>query len=249
MSDTPRADPSWIATIKRDSAALAAVAEDHGDAAIEHCPGWDMIELVHHMGSVQRWATAILTTGELAPPPERQELPTGSAAAEYLRDSTSRLLEAIAEVNQSDPAWNFTSAPQVKEFWLRRQANEIAVHRWDGEHAATGDPTPLRPEVAADVIDEYVTRLVDRVIDREGLSLDGIEGDVHLHCIDVAGEWTFEAIDGLFVVTAEHRKSAVAARGTAHDLALLLYGRTDQSNLEIFGEPAVLQQWLDLFAF
>jgi predicted lipid carrier protein YhbT len=54
--------------------------------------------------------------------------------------------------------------------------------------------------------------------------------------------------DGL-VVTREHAKGDVAARGTASDLLLFLYGRIDADGLDVFGDAALLARWRELVAW
>ncbi len=46
-----------------------------------------------------------------------------------------------------------------------------------------------------------------------------------------------------FIVTREHAKGDVAARGPASDLLLLLYGRLDLDAVEVLGDAAVLETW------
>ena len=51
------------------------------------------------------------------------------------------------------------------------------------------------------------------------------DGTLHLHCTDVEGEWLVARRDGEVTVTREHAKGDVAARGSASDLFLFLWGR------------------------
>ncbi len=48
---------------------------------------------------------------------------------------------------------------------------------------------------------------------------------IHLHCTDGEGEWLITRAGDDVVVTREHAKGDVAARGTASDLLLFLWGR------------------------
>jgi hypothetical protein len=48
------------------------------------------------------------------------------------------------------------------------------------------------------------------------------------------------------VVTREHAKGDVAARGTASSLLLFLYGRVPADDLEVFGDAALLARWREL---
>ena len=45
------------------------------------------------------------------------------------------------------------------------------------------------------------------------------------------------------VVTREHAKGDVAARGTASDLLLFLWGRVPATALEVFGDAALLDRF------
>jgi predicted lipid carrier protein YhbT len=69
------------------------------------------------------------------------------------------------------------------------------------------------------------------------------DGTVHLHCTDVDGEWLFTRRDGEITVTAEHAKGDVAARGRASDLLLFLWGRVPATELEVFGDAALLERF------
>ena len=66
------------------------------------------------------------------------------------------------------------------------------------------------------------------------------DGTVHLHCTDVDGEWLVARRDGEVTVTAEHAKGDVAARGSASDLLLFLWGRVPADALEVFGDADLL---------
>jgi predicted lipid carrier protein YhbT len=125
-------------------------------------------------------------------------------------------------------------------FWFRRQAQEVSVHRWDAQGAA-GAPEPLEAALAADGVDEWLELLAVR----GGAATDGAEHTVHLHCTDVEGEWLVrQSPDGLDIERA-HAKGDVAARGTASDLDLYLWGRLDADRLELFGDPALLESLRD----
>lgn len=221
-------------------------------APVPGCPDWNLGDLGVHMVGVQRWATGIVRTGQQGAP--EQAPPAPGQAADALRSSCEALVRALSGADPADPCWNFTSEPQTMQFWFRRQALEIAVHRYDAEAAISATPSPIDTETAAHVVDEFVHVNMQRIIERQHVDLSGLRGDVHLHCtdldgIDGPGEWTFEISDGSLVVTDTHRKCAVAARGSASDLALFLYRRIDADALEIFGDPDVLKQWSVLFAF
>lgn len=211
-------------------------------APVSGCPGWTLSDLGAHLGDVQRWAATIISTGgKDANEYERRD----QSLASWFREGTQLLLDAVDGSTPTDECWNlWASGQKTKQFWYRRQALETAVHRWDAEAAATPEPTPFDAVVGADIVDEWVHVLLERKLDQANVDLTTLDGDVHFHCTDTAGEWTFEVDDGKLVVSDEHRKSAVAVRGPASDLALLCYQRADRSGVEIFGDVELLDRWL-----
>lgn len=162
----------------------------------------------------------------------------------WLREGAALVLAAIDATDPEAPCWNlWKTADKTMGFWHRRQANEVSVHRWDAE-SAVGATTPFEAAIAADIVDEWVHVMLPRAIERDGRDISLLTGDAHLHCTDTPGEWTFEMVDGAVVVSNEHRKSTVAARGPAADLALLVFNRGDRHGVDIFGDTELLDRWI-----
>jgi uncharacterized protein (TIGR03083 family) len=215
------------------------------DAPVPGCPEWNLGQLGVHMAEVQQWSANVLRTGS----PERPDWtpPGPSQAAAALAESTPVILAELDRADPTEPCWTFGPGPHTRAFWARRQALEVAIHRWDAESAVSENPPPLDRLVAADVIDELLTALVQRTADRDGIDLTEIPGDLHVHLTDTAGEWTVEVVDGALTIIAEHRKSAVAIKGQASDVALYLYNRVGSDAVEHFGDDAVWRAWAPLF--
>lgn len=218
------------------------------DAQVPGCPEWKLSDLGQHIIGVQRWATRVITHGVPSDEADPASL-DWSDVANVLEATTVGLLEAIDASDPDSECWNFTSGAQVTSFWYRRQALEVAIHCWDADSAVNESPTPIAADVAADCIDEFVHLVINRVVTREGLDLSQFQGDVHVHCTDTPGEWTFEVLDGALAVSDEHRKSAVAVRGGASELALFLYGRTKAETVDVFGDTTMLDSWSAAFGF
>ena len=127
-------------------------------------------------------------------------------------------------------------------FWARRQANETAVHRWDAQRAA-GAVEPVEHTLAVDGIDEFFGLIP---FWRRESNVRGVGETIHLHCTDGAGEWLVRLAADAVIVTREHAKGDVAARGSASDLLLFLYGRVGPSALEVFGDASLLDRWQEL---
>ena len=234
-------EPSqYLAAITTESEALAdAAGVTSFDAPVLSCPGWTMIDLVVHAGLVQRWATEIVATNAQERPPfgDAPKPATPAELADWFREGAAALVAALQAADPDAPVWNFAFDRKLA-FWFRRQAQEVSVHRWDAEVTA-GAPSPLDAALAADGIDEWLGMLAVRGV---GAAPEG-EGEttVHLHCTDVDGEWLVRrSPDGLDIERA-HAKGDVAARGTASDLDLYLWGRVPVDALEIFGDRALLE--------
>ena len=236
----PLDNHQYLAAIAADSAALAdAVTTASLDTPVPSCPDWTAADLVAHAGSVQRWAAGIVST-VAQERPERDPPPSFSSmneAAQWFREGSAMLIAALDSADPDAPMWTFSFDRRVG-FWFRRQAQEVSVHRWDAESLA-GTPQPLDATVAADGIDEWLAMVA--AFGAGGLPEGEGESTVHLHCTDVDGEWLVRrSPDGLDIERA-HAKGDVAARGTASDLHLYLWGRVTADLLEIFGDAELLE--------
>jgi hypothetical protein len=97
--------------------------------------------------------------------------------------------------------------------------------------------SPVDAALASDGIDEFLSFFLNT---RRG----AVSGSVHIHCTDVAGEWTIrESADG-FDVTREHAKGDCAIRGTAHDILMALWRRGPLSACDVVGDAAVAERFV-----
>jgi uncharacterized protein (TIGR03083 family) len=231
--------PQYLESLARDSTLLADAAEAAGPAAdVPTCPGWNVEDLVRHCASGDLWARTIVETGNRASHDLPDDAPTGAALVPYFRDGARALVQSLAATDPAASVWTFAASDRTARFWYRRRAQETSVHRYDAQTAA-GEPAPIEAELAVDGIDEFLTVFVPRMADK--VAIDG--ETLHFHCTDVDGEWLV-ARDGDDVrVTREHAKGDVAARGSASDLLLFIWGRGSASRLEVFGDAAALDRF------
>lgn len=226
-----------IEALRTEGEALASVAADHLDTTVPSCPGWDVATLVNHLGRVHRWAIeAIRTQSKDSPPfPKRPENPDVA----WFRSGVAELADLLAETDPDTKMWTFPGGGGSARFWIRRQAEETALHRWDAERATTSAPRPLETELALAGIDEvFDVYLAPRNVQ--------LGGSVHFHATDSPhGEWNIaNGADGGLLIGHGHEKADVALKGTASDLLLWLWGRpVPESGLEVFGDEAVLDRW------
>ena len=72
---------------------------------------------------------------------------------------------------------------------------------------------------------------------------------MHLHCTDGDGEWLLRLTPDGLEVEAIHAKGDVAVRGTASDLLLVMMRRRPPDAVEVLGDRAVLDGFLDQARF
>lgn len=238
---------AYLDSLTNDLQRITELAAGDLSASVPACPGWDLGQLIAHLGQVHRMALAVISTGALQPaPPASLEAPpeTPQDLRAYFSSSAARLLEDLRSTPVDAPSWNFLKQPQRAGFWSRRMAQEHSIHRVDAETAATGGAAPIDGALAVDGIDEYFLIANVRVLPRKpGFELGGT---LHLHATDREGEWmiTPNRVEDRLTLTVEngHGKGDAAIRGTASDLLLGLWGRHSflDDRFERFGSASVI---------
>ena len=233
--------PEFLAALSRDGEGLLAACERAGVASeVPSCPGWSVADLAWHVGRVlDFWSTIV---GDRRDTWEGYEAPTQPADDEVIAFARDRLAHALQVMGAADPAqgnWTWSS-DHTAGFVTRRLAQEIAVHRWDAEQAAGRDHA-IEAELASDGIDEFLHHFRDEA----DIDAAPVAGSVHLHCTDVAGEWTVRlSDDGTAAVTREHAKGDAAIRGAANDILLVLWRRRPLSTVDVVGDAAVATRFV-----
>lgn len=249
------AEEHWTAIVT-EGERLAALPADALGATVTACPGWDVERLVGHVGRVHRWAAAFLAAGPEGAGDGRVDAgprpPRGPDTLPWYRESLRMLLDELDRHDPAAPAPSFAGTTTAA-FWYRRQAHELAVHRWDADDAVThGAATPVAPALAEDGIDEWLGFLVPRFLARGGgVPAELIGATLHLHCTDDGlaagtGEWLLRlTADGAEVERA-HAKGDAALRGPASDLLLAAWHRLPLSAVDVVGDADRAEQVLDL---
>jgi uncharacterized protein (TIGR03083 family) len=226
------------------------------DTPIPTCPDWTIKQLFRHVGRGNRWAAQIVADRRdeaLDPREVRDGRPPDDpdAAVEWLNDGAQLILDAVDAVGADTPVWTFIG-PQPAQWWIRRRVHETTVHRADAA-IALGTDYRLTPEVAADGIDEWLERIVEEANTASSPLDAGLT--LHLHATDdglgAAGEWTITGTDDGIAWSHAHGKGDAALRGSAKDLLLAIVRRRRAADggIEVFGDAAVWDGWLDRTPF
>lgn len=231
-------DRRYLELLKQDGDALADAAVRDLHAHVPSCPDWDVAELVRHTGLVHRNKTETVRRGGTDPPKDLavEEGPESDAALmEWYRAGLGELLSTLSSADRETPAWSWSGDHRVA-FWIRRMAQETAVHRWDAENAV-GEAGSIDPQLAADGVDE----MLGVFIPSEGLHYEGVAGSIYLHCTDVPGEWVVTLKPGEVPTYERGSDSRYAGvTGTAEELLLLVWRRIDLDRVEIDGKGSVV---------
>jgi len=245
LASTTLPPERYLELIRSGSARLSEMGETGLDADVPCCPGWKVRDVLDHVAMVYQHKVACMRENARPEPWPRPEL-DGREPKEFLAASTDELLAELEARGPDAPAYTWWADDQTVGFWLRRMAQEVAVHCYDAElaHAAT---TPVDPELAVDGIDE-VLRLM--------LGGPGWEDYDTPHPVNatVAVEsggrtWLAEAGPDAVTVSGERYdgvdrpEPAATVSGDPESLLLWLWGRRDHDAVTFGGDREVLREF------
>jgi len=244
--------PAVLRLIDERSAAFRAAAKSAADLGgkVPTCPEWTLLDLVHHLGKVQRRWAAIVTAGPTdadppaleggeAPPREREALLAWSA------EGTRQLLEALSEAGPDRRCWTWwgeeSDSPETSGAIGRHQVQEVTVHAYDAQITA-GAPQPLPDEAALDGVEEFLSTCVstESPWPHEAAVID-------FHAAE-GGSWRLLlSADGARSSRLAEPGTApdASARATASEHVLVFYDRLPLDTLQMDGNRLLLEQLRD----
>jgi len=212
---------------------------------VPSCPGWDLEQLLTHCAGVWTLVADSIRAGERTAANSAAVAPRSPILSDWHAAAVTDLHRLLADLGSDAEVWTFTPRISTASFWMRRMANESAMHLWDAQ-GALGDPTPIDAEMAVDGIDEFLEHYIG---DRRPDIFAGNGETLHLHSTDAHGEWVITRTAEGIEVEHAHAKGDVAARGPASDLLLMVWGRKLPEDLEVFGEMSLLTEWQEKVRF
>ena len=236
-----------IAALRIDGELMAtAIGATGADAPVPSCPEWVVRDLVKHLGTVHRWATAFVAGVQMDPGNVDSDqlaanFPDDDGITEWFVEGHAALVHALESASPDLQCWSFLPAPTPLAFWARRQAHETAIHRVDAELAAGLAPSACYPAFAADGIDELLTCFITRKKDGSG---EATPKGFGVRCTDTESDWLVRiGPDG--VTTERHSGPGdCTASGPASDLFFTLWNRQAPNGLSVEGDDSVLQEFL-----
>ncbi|MGW0557372.1 maleylpyruvate isomerase family mycothiol-dependent enzyme [Streptomyces sp. NPDC002926] len=237
-----------IKSLVREGQLLAAAAAGAGpEATVPTCPGWQVRDLLRHVGVVHRWATAFITEGytDFRAADDQPEL-DGDELLEWFREGHGLLVAALSEAPVDVECWTFLPAPSPVAFWARRQAHETAVHRTDAESALGGKPGPVAADFALDGIDELLGAFHARSRSRVRTAEPRV---LRVRTVDTDDVWTVRlSADAPRTERTEEGPADCELSGTAEQLYLTLWNRLPLTTVSVTGDAELARLWRELSA-
>ncbi|MGW5414795.1 maleylpyruvate isomerase family mycothiol-dependent enzyme [Actinomadura geliboluensis] len=227
------------------------------------CPEWTLQDLVGHVGQAYLWATDLVRTGgtDVIDSLPRTVPDSPAAWPGWLSDGAEALITAV-EAKPDETVDHPMLGAWSTVMWLRRMANESAVHHADAALAA-GTAFTVAPDHAADVITEFLGLLTAPTAAEHKPELAELRG---------AGEtlWLRPAEPSLpgWLITRKPdgpvyeeglgseegagfeeraRGADVTVDGPVQELLLLLARRlaqADAAGLKVTGDASLVDHWL-----
>lgn len=247
-------------------AELLSTAIEDADmtVGVPSCPGWNVGQLVRHLGGGQRWAAEMVRARSaewLADDNFRDLSPYAHEdAAElspWLIDSARLLSASLREAGPRAPVATGPIPSGVAAFYARRFTHETAIHRADAT-LALGKSFTIQPDVGIDGLDEWMelgSLPMHFELHPQTRALLGPDRTLHFHATDASpdehAEWVVDLTGEQLAWRRAHEKCAVAVRGPLTELLLVVYKRRSahDGSIEILGDAELLDFWLERVSF
>ena len=186
------------------------------------------------MGSVHYRASLIIGERRSRAPDAHETGAPPSDPFAWYEHGRAALLVALAHADRSGEYWTFRGAKPL-DWWLRRLADETAIHRVDAE-LAHGDRGPIDPRFAADGVDELLETYLPVVAARQPRAS---ASRVSLRATDVDVAWGVTVtVAGEVTVVRVEEPAAACIRASAVDLYLWLWRRSPTDAVAVEGDTA-----------
>jgi uncharacterized protein (TIGR03083 family) len=224
----------YLELLATDGQLLQLAAGADLQALVPTCPGWTVSDLVSHVAQVYEHKIACIRLGGAAPDPWPPQWPQDQDHLTWLGDAHRRLLQLLTTVDLDSPSWTWWPQDQTAGFWVRRMAQETAIHRADAQ-GAFGEVTSVDTELAVDGIDELLALMLagdwsdEPQTDSIGTTVVAASGQA----------WRIDMQPDRVTVNGDGSDSDARVAGAASDLLLWLWGRSSDASVLITGDRAV----------
>lgn len=223
---------------------------------VPSCPGWNLGQLLHHVGGVHRWTETIVGTRARMPVSDdivndlsgyRKDM---DEVGRWLDDGALRLTETLREAGPDIEVW--TPGPgDTATFWARHALHETVMHGSDAAEALDTEFDMSR-DVAVDGFETWLgcASVPEAYETRPGQpELLGPGRSLAFQTTDGSGHWLVDLTGPAATWRHGTGPAAVAVRGSIADLLLFVYRRPPRGAVDITGDRALLELWRDRAGF
>ena len=221
------------------------------------CPGWNVSQLLRHVDGGHRWAREIVATRAHEPPSDVALRDLSGATDEdpgtlsaSLTEAATALAETLAQAGPDAQMW-CPVGEGGSAFYARRFAHETAIHRADAA-LALGIEFTMDADVAADAVDEWMElgslpfHFEVHPWMRELLAPGRTIG---LHATDIEARWLLDLTGDVITWRRADERAAAEVTAPVTDLLLMIYRRRPVGGLQVTGDDALVDFWLDRVGF
>jgi uncharacterized protein (TIGR03083 family) len=226
--------------------------------SVPSCPGWNVGQLVRHVGGAHREAAVVARTGS-APPSDTFRDPThwyGGPGVdgeipelrEWVVAGARELAHALEKAGPDVPIQMPIDNPTTR-FTARRMTYETAMHRADAA-LALGVPFELETDVAADAIDEWMelgALPLHFEVHPWMRELLGAGRTLTFAATDADQSWRVDLTGDVIAWSHSDEPAAVTVSGPTTELLLQLYKRRD--TVDVQGDHELLAYYLERVSF
>lgn len=227
----------YLELLDADGQLLRRAAAQGLRAAVPPCPGWTVRDAVEHTATVYEHKIACIRLRGKRPDPWPPPWPAGRDPLAWFADVHGRLLEVLGSTDPGAPSWTWWPPDQTAGFWVRRMAQETAVHRADVQ-SAFGAVTPVDTELAIDGVEEVLVMMLAGDWSDEIQS--GSTGTIVVAA--AGGAWRVAMSPDRVTVGDATGDAEARVTGEPSDLLLWLWGRGSDSSLQVTGDRAVARR-------
>jgi uncharacterized protein (TIGR03083 family) len=218
-----------------------AVGGDVLRRPVPACPGWNVGELLRHLGAVERVVATWVQAGRR--PRSALSAPEDGDVRSWFAVGWRRLQEVLDAAPADSPAATWCPWDATLGFWRRRQAHEHLVHAIDVAQAL-GLPQPrITDSVALDGVDEVLRLWLGTQLGRNV----GGRGDV-VRLVAGGRSWTV----GLHAHVVEVHDRPVDAEAVVRAEPAVVYrwlwGRGSESDLHVEGHRGAAHELREFLA-
>ncbi|MDQ6874896.1 MAG: maleylpyruvate isomerase family mycothiol-dependent enzyme [Actinomycetota bacterium] len=224
----------YLTLLRADGELLAGAATRDLDAAVPPCPGWLVRDVVTHTAEVYEHKLACIRLRAAPQPWPPAHWPGAADPIGWFTDAHRRMLDVLNSTDPATPAYTWWPADQTVGFWVRRMAQETAMHRVDAQ-SAFDSVTPVDADLAADGVDEVLNVMLAGDWSEAPIEVAGSGQRVEVSTAGQSWLVTLQA-EAVTVGRTDGTVADATVSGPPSELLLWMWGRAPDTVVDVAGD-------------